>query len=107
MLVLTREVSERVLISGDIIVTVVRIDGGKVRLGFEAPPDVAIVREEISGKTPTERQTRGERGTAPLRSPREGRGPGGSSSSGERPPSGGYSSQGGYPPRPGWSQRKR
>ena len=47
MLVLTRRVGERVLIDeGKITVTVVEIDGDRVRLGFEAPKSVRIERPE-------------------------------------------------------------
>jgi carbon storage regulator len=47
MLVLTRKAGESICISGGITVTVVSIEGNKVRLGFTAPPDVQIHREEI------------------------------------------------------------
>jgi carbon storage regulator CsrA len=43
------------MIGDDIIVTVIRIDRGKVRLAFEAPRDVRIDREEVrlkDGYTP-------------------------------------------------------
>ncbi|MBC8873606.1 MAG: carbon storage regulator CsrA [Planctomycetes bacterium] len=50
MLVLSRKVSERVQIGDGIEVTVLRICGGIVRLGFTAPPDVQIHREEIYRK---------------------------------------------------------
>ena len=48
MLVLSRKPSESVVIDGDIRVTVVKISGNRVRLGIEAPPDVAIKRSELS-----------------------------------------------------------
>jgi carbon storage regulator len=47
MLVLGRKQSERVIIDGRIVVTVVRVSGGHVRLGIEAPEDVAIRRAEL------------------------------------------------------------
>lgn len=47
MLVLSRKVGEAVVINGDIIVTVVRMEGGKVKLGFIAPPDVPVHRQEV------------------------------------------------------------
>jgi carbon storage regulator len=47
MLVLTRKLNERIMIGDDICVTVVRIEGGQVRLGVEAPRDVTIAREEL------------------------------------------------------------
>ena len=47
MLVLSRRVDESVMIADDIMVKIVEIRGDKVRLGFEAPPDVPIHREEV------------------------------------------------------------
>lgn len=47
MLVLSRKVGERILLGDDIRITVVRVSGGGVRLGIEAPSDVAVVREEV------------------------------------------------------------
>lgn len=47
MLVLSRKVGERILLGDDIRITVVRVSGGGVRLGIEAPADVAVVREEV------------------------------------------------------------
>lgn len=51
MLVLSRKTGERILLGDDIRITVVRISGGGVRLGIEAPADVAVVREEVSNKS--------------------------------------------------------
>jgi carbon storage regulator len=48
MLVLSRKVGESFVIGDDILVTVVRIAGGGVRIGIEAPSDYAIVRKELS-----------------------------------------------------------
>ena len=47
MLVLSRRVGERILIGENISVTVVRIAGGAVRLGIEAPGDLPIMRDEL------------------------------------------------------------
>jgi carbon storage regulator len=47
MLVLSRKLGEKVIIGGNITVTVVEIKGNKVRLAFEAPGDVCIMREEL------------------------------------------------------------
>jgi carbon storage regulator len=47
MLVLSRKVGERIWIGDDISVTVVRIAGGGVRLGIDAPASLAVVREEL------------------------------------------------------------
>lgn len=45
MLVLTRCLGETVAIGDDVRVRVVGVRGSRVRLGIEAPDDVAIVRE--------------------------------------------------------------
>ena len=47
MLVLSRKVGEKILIGDEIAVTVVRVAQGIVRIGVEAPREMAIVREEI------------------------------------------------------------
>lgn len=46
MLVLSREVKERIFI-GNIIISVEHIGKHRVRIGIDAPPDIKIVREEI------------------------------------------------------------
>jgi carbon storage regulator len=50
MLVLSRKVGERIWIGENISVTVVRITGGGVRIGIEAPTELAVVREELKHK---------------------------------------------------------
>ena len=55
MLVLTRHCGEQIVIDGDIIVTVVAIEGNKVRLGVEAPKHVRIDREEVHQRRVAER----------------------------------------------------
>lgn len=50
MLVLSRKANEKIVIDGGIVLTVVKIEGGQVRLGIEAPADVKILREEIAFK---------------------------------------------------------
>lgn len=47
MLVLTRRIGEDIIIDNNIRVTVVSIDGGKVRLGIAAPPEVRVDRQEV------------------------------------------------------------
>jgi carbon storage regulator len=51
MLILRRRIGERVVIDGRIEVTVLHIRGGKVRLGFNAPRDVRVLREEVMRST--------------------------------------------------------
>ncbi len=52
MLVLTRKLLEKLYIGDDICVTVVRLEGGQVRLGIEAPREVAVVRAELLDDRP-------------------------------------------------------
>jgi len=47
MLVLSRKVDEVIWIGPQIKITVVRVQGGHVRLGFDAPKGMKIVREEL------------------------------------------------------------
>ena len=47
MLVLSRKVGERILIGENISVTVVRITGGGVRIGVEAPAELPVIRHEL------------------------------------------------------------
>jgi carbon storage regulator len=47
MLVLSRKVGERILIGEHISVTVVRVTGGGVRIGIEAPAEMPVIREEL------------------------------------------------------------
>ena len=47
MLVLSRKVGERILIGDQIAVTVVRVTNGGVRIGIDAPAELAVVREEL------------------------------------------------------------
>src|SRR5207253_2541197 len=47
MLVLTRQLGERIVIADSIVVTIVDIARGKVRLGVEAPAEVRVVRQEL------------------------------------------------------------
>lgn len=53
MLVLSRKLGETVVIGEHIRVTVVAVQGNQVRLGFSAPDDVRIFREElVHGSSP-------------------------------------------------------
>ena len=47
MLILTRRVGESLMIGDDVNVTVLGICGNQVRIGVNAPKDVAVHREEI------------------------------------------------------------
>lgn len=47
MLILTRKIGETVMIGEEVTVTVLGIKGNQVRLGINAPKDIAVHREEI------------------------------------------------------------
>jgi len=47
MLILTRRVGESLMIGDNVNVTVLGIRGNQVRIGVDAPKDVAVHREEI------------------------------------------------------------
>jgi len=47
MLILTRRVGESLMIGDDVTVTVLGVKGNQVRIGVNAPRDVAVHREEI------------------------------------------------------------
>ncbi len=53
MLVLSRKINEKIVIDGDIVVTVVKIDRNQVRIGIEAPGHIPVYREEILPTTAT------------------------------------------------------
>ncbi len=50
MLILTRRIGETLVVGDDIRITVLGFKGNQVRLGIEAPSDVAVHREEIFHK---------------------------------------------------------
>jgi carbon storage regulator len=62
MLILTRRVGESLMVGDDITITVLGVKGNQVRIGVNAPRDVAVHREEIynriqeddTNKTPKE-----------------------------------------------------
>lgn len=47
MLILTRRVGESLMVGDNITVTVLGVKGNQVRIGVNAPRDVAVHREEI------------------------------------------------------------
>lgn len=50
MLVLTRKLNETIVIGDNVIVTVTRVRGDKVRIGITAPTDVPVLRGEVIKK---------------------------------------------------------
>ena len=47
MLILSRRESERVHLGDEIVLTIVRVNGDKVRIGVEAPSHIKILRTEL------------------------------------------------------------
>jgi carbon storage regulator len=47
VLVLSRKCEQSLLIGGDIVLTVLSIDGDRVKLGITAPRSITVIREEI------------------------------------------------------------
>jgi len=62
MLILTRRVGESVMIGDNVTVTVLGVKGNQVRLGVNAPRDVAVHREEIFEKIKNENGNSGPDG---------------------------------------------
>ena len=48
VLVVSRKIGERILIGDKIAITVVKLSGGAVRLGVEAPAELPVMREELA-----------------------------------------------------------
>ncbi|MGV6852681.1 MAG: carbon storage regulator CsrA [bacterium] len=68
MLILTRRVGETLMIGDDVTVTVLGVKGNQVRIGINAPKDVAVHREEIYQRIKREQ---GEGNVMPLSTPDE------------------------------------
>ena len=50
MLVVSRKVGERILIGDKIAITIVKVASGAVRVGVEAPAEMAVMREELAAE---------------------------------------------------------
>jgi len=57
LLILTRRVGEKLIIDGDITITLAGIRGNQIRIGIEAPPEVKVHREEIYQRIKEERES--------------------------------------------------
>ena len=68
MLILTRRVGETVMIGNDVTVTVLGVKGNQVRVGVNAPRDVAVHREEIFERIKREEDGGSARTTSTARS---------------------------------------
>jgi carbon storage regulator len=60
MLYLTRKVGESVVINDKIEVTIVEVRGRSIKLGFEFPPDVTVLRRELYEKIQNENRAAAE-----------------------------------------------
>ena len=59
MLILTRRVGESLMIGDEVNVTVLGIKGNQVRIGVNAPKEVAVHREEIYQRIQEENESAG------------------------------------------------
>ncbi len=55
MLILTRRVGETLMIGDDVTVTVLSVASNQVRIGIDAPKEVAVHREEVYDRIKAER----------------------------------------------------
>ena len=47
MLILTRRIEEKLVIGENVTVTILGVKGNHVRIGFDAPRDITVIREEV------------------------------------------------------------
>jgi carbon storage regulator len=47
MLVLSRQVDESIIINDNIVITVLAIEGDRIKIGIKAPRDIPILRQEL------------------------------------------------------------
>ena len=54
MLVLSRKAGEKIKIGKDIVINILKVEGGSIRIGIEAPNKVTIMRMEVFEKIQNE-----------------------------------------------------
>lgn len=57
MLILTRRIGETLMIGDDVTVTVLGVKGNQIRLGVNAPKEIAVHREEIYERVKSEKES--------------------------------------------------
>ncbi len=60
MLILTRRVGETLMVGDDVSITVLGVKGNQVRIGINAPKEIAVHREEIYQRIKAEQASAAE-----------------------------------------------